>query len=102
MSLTLWAGPLCCLPPTPLLRTLSAFSAACPCTASFRAFGQIKLLTSGGPNGATTTLIYGMYENAFLNGRYETAYVQALALFVIIFIVTRIQTALEEKVVFYS
>ena len=71
-------------------------------TASFRAFGQIKLLTSGGPNGATTTLIYGMYENAFLNGRYETAYVQALTLFVIIFIVTRIQTALEEKVVFYS
>ena len=43
-----------------------------------------------------------MYENAFLNGRYETAYVQALALFVIIFVVTRIQTALEEKVVFYS
>ena len=71
-------------------------------TASFRAFGQIKLLTSGGPGGATTTLIYGMYENAFLNGRYETAYVQALTLFVIIFIVTRIQTALEEKVVFYS
>jgi sn-glycerol 3-phosphate transport system permease protein len=71
-------------------------------TASFRAFGQIKLLTNGGPNGATTTLIYAMYENAFLNGRYETAYVQALILFVIIFVVTRIQTALEEKVVFYS
>ena len=71
-------------------------------TASFRAFGQIKLLTSGGPNGATTTLIYAMYENAFLNGRYETAYVQALILFVIIFVVTRIQTALEERLVFYK
>ena len=71
-------------------------------TASFRAFGQIKLLTSGGPGGATTTLIYAMYENAFLNGRYETAYVQALTLFVIIFVVTRVQTALEERLVFYS
>ena len=71
-------------------------------TASFRAFGQIKLLTSGGPGGATTTLIYAMYENAFLNGRYETAYVQALTLFVIIFVVTRVQTALEERMVFYS
>ena len=71
-------------------------------TASFRAFGQIKLLTSGGPNGATTTLIYAMYENAFLNGRYETAYVQALILFVVIFLVTRVQTALEERLVFYS
>ncbi len=71
-------------------------------TASFRAFGQIKLLTSGGPNGATTTLIYAMYENAFLNGRYETAYVQALILFIVIFLVTRVQTALEERLVFYS
>ena len=71
-------------------------------TASFRAFGQIKLLTSGGPGSSTTTLIYAMYENAFLNGRYETAYVQALLLFVIIFLVTRVQTALEERLVFYS
>ena len=71
-------------------------------TASFRAFGQIKLLTGGGPNGSTTTLIYAMYENAFLNGRYETAYVQALILFIIIFLVTRVQTALEERMVFYK
>lgn len=71
-------------------------------TASFRAFGQIKLLTGGGPNGSTTTLIYAMYENAFLNGRYETAYVQALILFIVIFLVTRVQTALEERMVFYK
>lgn len=69
---------------------------------SFRAFGQIKLLTSGGPNGSTTTLIYAMYENAFLNGRYETAYVQSLILFIVIFIVTRIQNALEDRMVFYK
>ena len=71
-------------------------------TASFRAFGQIKLLTGGGPNGSTTTLIYAMYENAFMNGRYETAYVQALILFIVIFLVTRVQTALEERMVFYK
>ncbi len=68
---------------------------------AFKAFGQIKLLTEGGPNNATNTLIYSMYKNALLNGRYETACVQAILLFLIIFIVTRAQHALEERTVFY-
>ena len=68
---------------------------------AFKAFGQIKLLTEGGPNNATNTLIYSMYKNAMLNGRYETACVQAVFLFLIIFIVTRAQHALEERTVFY-
>ena len=68
---------------------------------SFKAFAQIKLLTEGGPNNATNTLIYSMYKNAMLNGRYETACVQAVMLFLIIFVVTRVQNALEERTVFY-
>ena len=68
---------------------------------AFKAFGQIKLLTEGGPNNATNTLIYSMYKNALLNGRYETACVQAVFLFLIIFIVTRAQHALEKRTVFY-
>ena len=71
-------------------------------TGSFRAFGQIKLLTAGGPNGATTTLIYSMYQNAFMNGRYETACVQAILLFAVVFVVTRIQRYLEDRLVFYK
>lgn len=70
-------------------------------TNSFKAFGQIKLLTDGGPNNATNTLIYSMYQNAILNGRYETACVQAIILFLVIFIITRIQNAMEERTVFY-
>lgn len=70
-------------------------------TNSFKAFGQIKLLTRGGPNNSTTTLIYSMYQNALLNGRFETACVQAMLLFLVIFIVTRIQNLLEDRMVFY-
>lgn len=70
-------------------------------TNSFKAFAQIKLLTDGGPNNSTTTLIFSMYKNAIMNGRYETACVQAILLFLIIFIVTRIQNALEDRTVFY-
>ena len=70
-------------------------------TASFKAFGQIKLLTSGGPNNATNTLIYSMYENALLNQRFETACVYAMILFVVIFGVTRIQNFFENRTVYY-
>jgi sn-glycerol 3-phosphate transport system permease protein len=68
---------------------------------SFKAFTQIKLLTDGGPNNATNTLIYSMYKNAIMNNRYETACVQAILLFLVIFIVTRIQNAFESRTVFY-
>ena len=70
-------------------------------TNSFKAFGQIKLLTNGGPNNATTTLIFAMYQNALLNQRFETACVQAIILFIIIFVLTRIQNFFENRTVVY-
>ncbi len=69
---------------------------------SFKAFGQIKLLTGGGPNYATHTIVYEMYQHAMLNQRFETACVDALILFSILFIANRLQNALENKVVFYK
>ena len=70
-------------------------------TNSLRAFAQIKLLTNGGPNNSTSTLIFSVYQNAILNGRYETACAQALLLFLVIFAATRIQRATESRMVFY-
>ena len=70
-------------------------------TASFKAFAQIKLLTSGGPNNATNTLIWSMYQNALLNQRFETACVYAMILFAVIFGVTRIQNYFENRAVYY-
>ena len=69
---------------------------------SFRCFAQIKLLTNGGPANGTKNLIYYIYENAIINGRFETACVQALFLFLLILILTGVQFALEKKTVFYQ
>lgn len=69
---------------------------------SFKAFGQIKLLTGGGPAKASETLVYSIYNEALQNGRFETACANAVILFLIIFIFTRIQFAVENKVVFYK
>lgn len=69
---------------------------------SFKAFGQIKLLTGGGPAKASETLVYSIYNEALLNGRFETACANAIILFLIIFVFIRIQFAVEKKVVFYQ
>ena len=69
---------------------------------SFRSFAQIKLLTGGGPANNTKNLIYYIYENAIINGRFETACVQAIFLFALILIVTSIQFALEKRMVHYQ
>ena len=69
---------------------------------SFKSFAQIRLLTGGGPLKSTTTLVYYIYKNAILEGRFETACVQAIFLFLCIFCITRIQFALENKVVHYQ
>ena len=66
---------------------------------SFRCFAQIKLLTNGGPANGTKNLIYYIYENAIINGRFETACVQAMFLFLLILILTGVQFALEKKTV---
>jgi sn-glycerol 3-phosphate transport system permease protein len=71
-------------------------------TSAFRSFAQIKLLTGGGPAGSTKTMIYEVYTQAMTNGRFETACVYALALFIMIFLTTRIQFLLEKRMVYYQ
>ncbi len=69
---------------------------------SFQAFGQIKLLTEGGPGDSTNVLVYSIYQEAFKYGRFEVACAQALVLFVIMLCVTLLQFKFEKKVVHYD
>ena len=71
-------------------------------SSSFRSFAQIRLLTGGGPANGTKNLIYYIYENAMINGRFETACVQAVALCIVIFSITQILFALETRMVHYQ
>lgn len=69
---------------------------------AFKAFGQIRLLTGGGPVGYTTTLMYKVYERGTVGGYFEIACCYSIILFLIIFIATRIQFMLEKKYVHYQ
>lgn len=69
---------------------------------SFESFGQIDILTSGGPSGSTNVIVYSIYQEAFKFGNFGYASAQAVTLFIIMLIVTLIQFKFGEKRVHYQ
>lgn len=69
---------------------------------SLKVFTQIRLLTYGGPGRTTTTLMYDIYNRGTVLGQFEYACCEALVLFLMIFIATRVQFAFEKKLVHYN
>jgi sn-glycerol 3-phosphate transport system permease protein len=68
---------------------------------SFQAFGQVKLLTEGGPGESTNLMVYSIYRDAFFNYRFGGAAAQSIILFIIIMILTLIMFKIEKKRVNY-
>lgn len=68
---------------------------------AFQSFGQIKILTEGGPNETTNVIVYSIYRDAFFNYRFGSAAAQSVILFVIIMIITLIMFRIEKKGVNY-
>ncbi|MCG3088187.1 carbohydrate ABC transporter permease [Sporosarcina cyprini] len=69
---------------------------------AFQTFGQIDILTKGGPSQSTNLIVYSIYREAFINYQFGTASAQAVILFVIILIVTILQFKLGERKVHYQ
>lgn len=64
--------------------------------------GQIIVLTKGGPNNATSTIIYYMYKKAFEIYNYGASYAAAIVGFVFAFIMILISFRFEKKGVHYN
>ena len=58
---------------------------------AFESFGQIHILTRGGPAGSTGVLVYQLFRDGFENSRLGLAAAEAVILFVIIGGVTLVQ-----------
>lgn len=65
--------------------------------ASFKIFGQSKLITGGGPAGATKTVVFSIYENGFQT--FEMGYASAIAfvLMIVILVISLLQTLLLRR-----
>ena len=68
---------------------------------TFQSFGQIKILTEGGPNESTNVIVYSIYRDAFFNYRFGSASAQSVILFIIIMLVTLVMFRIEKKGVNY-
>lgn len=64
---------------------------------AFQSFGQVKILTQGGPGESTNLIVYSIYRDAFFNYRFGTAAAESIILFLIIMCLTLIMFKVEGK-----
>ena len=69
---------------------------------SLQVFAQVAVLTQGGPGSSTTVLVYYLFQQAFLFGRFGYGSVLAIVLFIIVLVLTIVQWQLRKKWVFYE
>ncbi len=68
---------------------------------AFQSFGQVKILTQGGPGESTNLIVYSIYRDAFFNFKFGSAAAQSVVLFLIIMILTLLMFRVEKKGVKY-
>jgi multiple sugar transport system permease protein len=69
---------------------------------SLQVFAQIAVLTQGGPGMSTTVLVYYLYQQAFQFHRFGYGATLAIALFVVVALLTFVQWQMRRKLVFYE
>lgn len=85
----------------PLLGPTNFFVLIMGVIGGFQAFGTQYVLTNGGPKGATTTIVYYIYNNAFQWSKMGYATAISVILFIFVMIITAIQWKVNEGKVEY-
>jgi sn-glycerol 3-phosphate transport system permease protein len=85
----------------PLMSPTIFFASVVGGILAFQAFGQIDILTEGGPLNRTNVLVYAIYREVFKNNNEGVAAVFAMALFVIVALLTLFQLRFIERRVTY-
>jgi ABC-type sugar transport system permease subunit len=86
----------------PLLSPTLFFAIVVGSILAFHSFGQIDLLTQGGPQDRTNVLVYAIYRTVFTENNDGKAAVLAMALFAITLVLTVVQLRLLERRVSYE
>jgi len=86
----------------PLLSPTTFFVSVVYAINSFQVFGQIYMMTQGGPAHATSTMVYYIFQNAFQF--FKMGYASALAwiLFAVVFLFTLVQVRYQSTWVHYE
>jgi ABC-type sugar transport system permease subunit len=86
----------------PLLSPTIFFAVVVGTISAWQAFGQVDLLTQGGPVDKTNVITYSIYTTFFERRNEGSAAVQSIALFFIVLVLTLIQLRFLERRVHYA
>jgi sn-glycerol 3-phosphate transport system permease protein len=86
----------------PLISPTLFFATIVGSILAFHSFGQIDLLTEGGPQNHTNVLVYAIYRTVFKENNDGKAAVLAMALFAITLVLTLVQLRVLERRVSYE
>ena len=86
----------------PLLSPTLLFGFVVLTITSFQTFGQVDLLTQGGPLRSTNLIVYSIFDTAFRSFDQGRAAAQAVVLFVILALLSYLQFQAAKKRVFYG
>lgn len=75
----------------PLLKPTTLYIVIITTINSFQCFSLIQLLTAGGPNYSTTTIMYQVYERSFTLGQYGLASSMGVVLAAIVMLISVVQ-----------
>lgn len=84
----------------PLLSPTLLFAVVVLTISAFQTFGQVDLLTQGGPLHSTELLVYHVFQRT--SNDPSTAAAEAVVLFAIVLVLTLVQLRVLEKRVFYG
>ncbi len=86
----------------PMLSPTLFFATIVGSILAFHSFGQIDLLTEGGPQNHTNVLVYAIYKTVFKENNDGKAAVLAIVLFAVTLVLTLVQLRLLERRVSYE
>lgn len=81
----------------PGLRHVMALVSVMQVIAGFTVFGQVNIMTSGGPGNATRTLVLHLYETGFTQKHLGAGAAMAIFLFAVMFIIALVQLRLMRQ-----
>jgi sn-glycerol 3-phosphate transport system permease protein len=70
--------------------------------AAFQTFTPVNVMTHGGPIDSTNLLVYSIYREFYINGKYGFAAAQSIMLFLVMLVLTIFQFVFVERKVFYE
>lgn len=87
----------------PMISPSVFFAVVTTTLSALQALGQVQVMTDGGPNGSTATLVYSIFHNAFEDGNndYGLASAQGLVLLIVGIVVAVVQFGVVERRVHY-